>query len=136
MKFHFIAAHRAEFRVRSLGRVLGVSPSGFYTWARRPAPRQAARNDALLVHIRTAHANQPAELRGTAHPPGAPGAGRRGRAAPHRPPHAPAAGAERRERPSMRRLSSSAPATAKATKSSRSAKTSVGSTVCPSANFD
>ena len=56
VKFHFIAAHRAEFRVRSLCRVLGVSPSGFSTWARRPAPRQAARNDALLVHIRTAHA--------------------------------------------------------------------------------
>ncbi len=55
MKFHFIAAHRAEFRVRSLCRVLGVSPSGFYTWARRPAPRQAERNDALLVHIHAAY---------------------------------------------------------------------------------
>ena len=55
MKFHFIAAHRAEFRVRSLCRVLGVSPSGFYTWARRPAPRQAERNDALLVHIQAAY---------------------------------------------------------------------------------
>ncbi len=47
MKFHFIAAHRREFRLRSLCRVLGVSTSGFYTWARRPAPRQAERNDAL-----------------------------------------------------------------------------------------
>ena len=56
MKFHFIAAHRAEFRVRSLCRVLGVSPSGFYAWVRRPAPRQTARNDALLVYIRAAHA--------------------------------------------------------------------------------
>lgn len=56
MKFHFIAAHRAEFRLRTLCRVLGVSPSGFYAWGRRPAPRQAARNDALLVHIRAAHA--------------------------------------------------------------------------------
>ena len=46
MKFHFIAAHRTEFRVRSLCRVLGVSPSGFYTWTRRPAPRQAERNSA------------------------------------------------------------------------------------------
>lgn len=56
MKFHFIAAHRADFRVRSLCRVLGVSPSGFYAWVRRPAPRQAQRNAALLVHIRAAHA--------------------------------------------------------------------------------
>jgi putative transposase len=55
VKFHFIAAHRTEFRVRRLCRVLGVSPSGFYTWARRPVPRKAARNDALLVHIQAAY---------------------------------------------------------------------------------
>jgi putative transposase len=55
VKFHFIAAYRTEFRIRTLCRVLGVSASGFYAWARRPAPRQAARNDALLVHIRAAH---------------------------------------------------------------------------------
>ena len=57
MKFHFIAAHRAEFRVQSLCRVLGVSRSGFYAWERRPRPRQAQRNDALLVHIRAAYAS-------------------------------------------------------------------------------
>jgi putative transposase len=56
VKFHFIAAYRTEFRVRSLCRVLGVSPSGFYAWVRRPAPRQAQRNAVLLVHIRAAHA--------------------------------------------------------------------------------
>ena len=55
MKFHFIAAHRAEFRVRSLGRVLGVSASGFYRWTRRPTPRQAQRTNALLVHIQAAY---------------------------------------------------------------------------------
>ena len=55
MKFHFIAAHRSEFRLRSLCRVLGVSRSGYYAWCRRPAPRQAERNDALLVHIRAAY---------------------------------------------------------------------------------
>ena len=55
MKFHFIAAHRTEFRLGSLCRVLDVSPSGFYAWARRPAPRQAARNDAVLVHIQAAY---------------------------------------------------------------------------------
>jgi putative transposase len=56
VKFHFIAASRTEFRVRSLCRVLGVSPSGFYAWVRRPAPRRADRNAALLVHIRAAYA--------------------------------------------------------------------------------
>lgn len=55
MKFHFIAAHRHEFRLRSLCRVLGVSPSGFYAWARRPTPRRTDRNTALLVHIRAAY---------------------------------------------------------------------------------
>lgn len=55
MKFHFIAAHRQDFHLRSLCRVLGVSRSGFYAWARRPQPRQTERNAALLVHIRAAY---------------------------------------------------------------------------------
>ena len=55
MKFHFIAAHRQAFRLRSLCRVLGVSRSGYYAWCGRPAPRRAERNDALLVHIRAAY---------------------------------------------------------------------------------
>jgi putative transposase len=55
VKFHFIAAHRAEFRLQSLCRVLGVSRSGYYAWRQRPTPRQAERNDALLVHIRAAY---------------------------------------------------------------------------------
>jgi len=55
VKFHFIAAHRQEFRLRSLCRVLGVSRSGYYAWCGRPAPRRAERTDALLVHIRAAY---------------------------------------------------------------------------------
>jgi transposase InsO family protein len=55
VKFHFVAAHRREFRLRSLCRVLGVSRSGFYAWAQRPAPRHTERNAALLVHIRAAY---------------------------------------------------------------------------------
>lgn len=55
MKFHFIAAHRAAFRLRSRCRVLGVSRSGYYAWCRRPAPRRDERNDALLVYIRAAY---------------------------------------------------------------------------------
>jgi putative transposase len=55
VKFHFIAAHRQAFRLRSLCRVLGVSRSGFYAWVQRPVPRRTERNDALLVHIRAAY---------------------------------------------------------------------------------
>jgi putative transposase len=55
VKFHFIAAYRAEFRLRSLCRVRGVSRSGYYAWRQRPTPRQAECNDALLVHIRAAY---------------------------------------------------------------------------------
>ena len=77
MKFHFIAAHRTEFRVRSLCRVLGVSPSGFYTWVRRPAPRQAERNAALLVHIRAAYTASRRTYGAPRIWHGAPGAGRR-----------------------------------------------------------
>jgi len=35
--------------------VLGVSRSGFYAWDRRPVPRHAERNAALLIHIRAAY---------------------------------------------------------------------------------
>jgi len=51
-----MAVHRHQFRLRSLCRVLGVSRSGYYAWQNRPAPRREQRNEALLVHIRAAHA--------------------------------------------------------------------------------
>lgn len=55
MKFHFVHAEKAQHRVRTLCRVLGVSPAGYYAWsAREPAARR--RQDELLVtHIRAAH---------------------------------------------------------------------------------
>jgi putative transposase len=55
VKFSFIAAHRPQFRLRSLCRVLGVSRSGYYAWLARPTPGRAERNAALLVHIRAAY---------------------------------------------------------------------------------
>ena len=55
MKFHFMDAHREEFRIASLCRVLGVSRSGYYAWRGRPMPRRQERNLALLAHIRDVH---------------------------------------------------------------------------------
>lgn len=55
MKFHFMEAHRARFRLGSLCRVLGVSRSGYYAWRGRPIPRREERNQALLLHIREAY---------------------------------------------------------------------------------
>ena len=45
-------SHEAEFGVKAMGRVLGVSRSGYYAWrSRLPCPRAKA-NEKLLVQIR------------------------------------------------------------------------------------
>lgn len=49
-------AHQAEFRVRTMARVLGVSPSGFYAWLRRQASRRAREDRLLSEAVREAHA--------------------------------------------------------------------------------
>jgi len=51
VKFGWIAAEKAAFRVSQLCRVLGVSPSGFHAWRRRPesAHRQGDRRLKVLV---------------------------------------------------------------------------------------
>jgi transposase InsO family protein len=58
-KFAFIDAHRAEFTVVDLCRVVGVSKSGFYDWQTRQAagPTEAELTEAELVaEIRAIHA--------------------------------------------------------------------------------
>jgi len=58
-KFAFIDAHRAEFSVVVLCRVVGVSTSGFYDWQTRQAagPSGAELAEAeLLAEIRAIHA--------------------------------------------------------------------------------
>ncbi len=48
-------AHRAEFRVTTMARVLGVSTSGFYAWLRRPRSARSKAAGVLAERIRAIH---------------------------------------------------------------------------------
>lgn len=49
-------ANQAHFRVTTMSRVLGVSPSGFYAWRRRSASKRAQSDAQLTTTIRAIHA--------------------------------------------------------------------------------
>jgi len=55
MKYAFIAAHKGEFEVQIMCRVLQVSASGYYAWQQRPVSQRAQANDCLLEQIRQVH---------------------------------------------------------------------------------
>ena len=61
MRFEFIRAESANFPVRLLCDLLGVSKSGYYVWRNRRPSRRARENDRLKSEIRVVHA----ESRGT-----------------------------------------------------------------------
>ena len=44
-------AHRAEFPLAAMCRVLGLSPSGYYDWLKRPPSRRARRDEDLEERI-------------------------------------------------------------------------------------
>jgi putative transposase len=48
MRYQFIAEHRHEYSIALMCRVLDVSVSGYYAWARR-LPSQHSREDASLA---------------------------------------------------------------------------------------
>ena len=56
MRFQFIRDHRDAFPATRLCRVLGVSPSGYYAWRKRPASEREMANQKLLEKIRAVHA--------------------------------------------------------------------------------
>ena len=51
-----MSENRAVYPIAVLSRVLGVSPSGFYAWAKRPPSKRCEADAALTGKIRTAHA--------------------------------------------------------------------------------
>ena len=50
-----MSENRARFPIAVMCRVLGVSPSGYHAWVKRPASARAVMDDALIVEIRAAH---------------------------------------------------------------------------------
>lgn len=55
MKYAFIEAHRSEFPVSLMCKVLGVSRSGFFDWKRRDSSEKEARKNSLVVKISKIH---------------------------------------------------------------------------------
>ena len=51
-----MSENRARYPIAVMCRVLGVSPSGYYAWVKRPASARAMMDDALIAEIRVAHA--------------------------------------------------------------------------------
>jgi len=55
MRYDFVERHRGRWPVRTMCRVLRVSPGGYYDWRGRPASPAAQRHDALIVAIEAVH---------------------------------------------------------------------------------
>ena len=53
MKFAWIAAEKASFKISELCRALDVSPSGYHAWRHRPESARARRDRQLKVLVRT-----------------------------------------------------------------------------------
>lgn len=47
--------HQADHKIRTMCRVLGVSPSGYYAWRDRPPSKRAESDEALKQRIVELH---------------------------------------------------------------------------------
>ena len=56
MKYAFVEAHRGEYRIASMCRVLSLSRSGFYAWLQQPLSERALEDQRLLSLIRASYA--------------------------------------------------------------------------------
>jgi putative transposase len=50
-----MSEHQADYPIRTLCRVLGVSPSGYYAWRDRPPSAREGKNQRLLQRMREIH---------------------------------------------------------------------------------
>ncbi len=55
-RFRLIEAEKAGHSVVRLCRLLGVSPSGYYAWRKRPPSARAQADASLVTTIRAVHA--------------------------------------------------------------------------------
>ncbi len=55
MRYRFVHAHQAEYRLTRLCQTLSVSRSGYYAWRCRPASARTRANAQLLEHLRQLH---------------------------------------------------------------------------------
>lgn len=55
MKYQFIQAHRQQFALPVLCRMLQVTRSGYYAWRQRPRSQRQQQDEQLLVHIRATY---------------------------------------------------------------------------------
>jgi putative transposase len=51
-----VSENRARYPIAVMCRMLGVSPSGYYTWVKRPPCARTLMDAALTAQIRAAHA--------------------------------------------------------------------------------
>ena len=54
--YRFMSANQARFRIATMARVFGVSPSGYYAWRRRPLSARAQANADLTARVQAIHA--------------------------------------------------------------------------------
>ena len=57
-----MSENRARYPIAVMCRILGVSPSGYYAWVKRPASARALMDAALTAEIRAAHAARKAPM--------------------------------------------------------------------------